>query len=59
MATLWAHDSLAQGPFGPAGHGMPHDGSHLAQMATHIEAAANATASPISVRPTHTMGYYR
>ena len=42
-ATLWAHDSLAQGPFGPAGHGMSHDGSHLARMAAHIEAAANAT----------------
>jgi len=42
-ATLWAHDSLAQGPFGPAGHGMSHDGSHLARMAAHIEVAANAT----------------
>jgi len=40
-ATLWAHDSLAQGPF--PGHAMSHDGSHLARMAAHIEAAANAT----------------
>ena len=43
-ATLWAHESMAQGPFGPAAHGMPGDGSHIAQMAAHIEAAANATA---------------
>lgn len=42
-ATLWAHDSLAQGPFGSAAHGMSHDGSHLTQMAAHIKAAANAT----------------
>jgi protein CpxP len=44
-AALWAHESMAQGgPFGPAAHGMPGDGSHIAQMAAHIEAAANATA---------------
>jgi Spy/CpxP family protein refolding chaperone len=42
-AALWAHDSMAQGGPFAAMHGMPGDGSHLAQMAAHIEAAANAT----------------
>ena len=41
-AMFWAHDSLAQGSLAGA-HGMRHDGSHLAQMAGHISAAANAT----------------
>ena len=40
---LGAHDALAQGPFGPGGHGMMHDGSHLARVAAHINAAANTT----------------
>ena len=42
-ATLWAHDSLAQGPFGSGGHGTMHGSSHLAQVAAHINAAANTT----------------
>ena len=41
-ATLWAHESLAQGPFASA-HGMPRGGQHLAQMAAHIKVAANTT----------------
>jgi protein CpxP len=42
-AVLWTHDSLAQGLPGPAAHGIPHDGRHLAMMADHINAAANST----------------
>ena len=42
-ASLWAHESMAQGPFGPAVQGMRHDASHFLQMAAHIKAAANAT----------------
>ena len=41
-AALWAHDSAAQGGPFPS-HGMSHDGGHLARMAAHVEAAANAT----------------
>jgi Spy/CpxP family protein refolding chaperone len=43
-ATLWAHESMAQGgPFGPGMHGMAQGGNHFAQMAAMIKTAANAT----------------